>query len=162
MREREREHTHTHLNPYPWVSSVALCFFIVYVGLRYAFDFPQIGFCFGLAPKGSAGVGVATSSHVAQSVVYVICWFHFCIGFPTNRILCCVGSNRACRGLVDHMGGIAAGEGVRERCTVARNRCSSLLGAACALEIAAWTCSGAHTPQAADIITCTLPAEPHP
>ena len=70
------------------VVSVALCFFIVYVGLHSVFDFPQIGFCFGLAQKGSAGVGGEASSHVAQSVVYVICWHHFCIGFPTNRILC--------------------------------------------------------------------------
>ena len=46
------------------------------------------------------GVGGEASSHVAQSVVYVICWFHFCIGFPTNRILFCVGSKRVCRGWV--------------------------------------------------------------
>ena len=56
------------------VVSVALCFFIVYVGLRCAFDFSQIGYCFGLAPKESVGVGGEASFHVAQSVVYVIHW----------------------------------------------------------------------------------------
>ena len=68
--------------------------FMLYVGSISALDFPQIGFCFALAPKGPAGGG----------------WG-------------------------------------RERCAVARNRCSGLLGAACALEIAARTCSGAHTPR---------------
>jgi hypothetical protein len=37
---------------------------------------------------------------VAQSVVYVLCCFHFCIGFPTNRIFFCVGSKRVCGGSV--------------------------------------------------------------
>ena len=103
--ERERAHTHTHTHTHiqihtPWVVSIALCFFVVYVGLRCACDFPHIGYCFGLAQKGSAGVGGEASSHVAQSVVYVICWFHFCNGFPTSRILFCVGSKSVCRGSV--------------------------------------------------------------
>jgi len=127
--ERERESTHTHLNPYPLGRIRRGMFLYSICWLRCALDFLKIGYCFGLAQKGSAGLGGEASSHVAQSVIYVICWFHFCIGFPTNRILCCVGSKWACRGLVDHMEGIAAGEGARERCTVARNHCSGLLGA---------------------------------
>ena len=42
------------------VVSVALCFFIVYVGLRCAFDFPQIGcVCVGLQNwQGDLSVGL--------------------------------------------------------------------------------------------------------
>jgi hypothetical protein len=69
----ERAHTHTFKSLPPCVVSVALCFFIVYVGLRCAFNFPQIGFCLRWLQNGSVGVGGEASSHVAQSVVYVIC-----------------------------------------------------------------------------------------
>jgi hypothetical protein len=34
------------------------------------------------------------------SFMLYVCWFHLCIGFPTNRILFCVGSKRVCRGWV--------------------------------------------------------------
>jgi hypothetical protein len=52
--------------------------FMLYVGSSSALDFPQIGFCFVLAPKGSisfgaepqAGVGGEASSHVAQAGGY--------------------------------------------------------------------------------------------
>ena len=39
--------------------------FMLYVGSSRALDFPQIGFVFTLAPKGSAGVGEEALSHVA-------------------------------------------------------------------------------------------------
>ena len=40
--------------------------FMLYVGSISALDFPQIGFCFVLAPKGSAGGGWEELSHVVQ------------------------------------------------------------------------------------------------
>jgi hypothetical protein len=43
--------------------------FMFYVASISALDFPQIGFSFVLAPKGSAGA-VWSSSHVAQDRGY--------------------------------------------------------------------------------------------
>ncbi len=67
------------------VVSVALCFFIVYVGLRCVFDFPQIGFCLGLAQKGSAGVGGEASFMLYVGSISAL-------DFPTNRTFVCNGS----------------------------------------------------------------------
>ena len=73
--ETERE-TERKINPpNPSSSHVAqkLCLsralsFIAHFGLFCAFDFPQIGFCFALAPDEPAG-WVGVSSHVAQAGV---------------------------------------------------------------------------------------------
>ena len=49
--------------------------FMLYVGSISALDFLQIGCCFVLAPRGSAGVDGEASSHVAQTrIVAEACW----------------------------------------------------------------------------------------
>jgi hypothetical protein len=119
----------------------------------FCFRFPTNRILFYVGSRMGVGVGGEASSHVAQSVVYVICWLQLCIGFPANRILFCVGSGRVCS-----VGGalenavlsleIAAGACWALENAVPSLEIAALLGAACALEIAALTCSGAHTPRA--------------
>ena len=46
--------------------------FMLYVGSSFALDFPHIGFCFALAPRGSAGVSGEASSHVAQAGLLIL------------------------------------------------------------------------------------------
>jgi hypothetical protein len=181
-RERERKSTHT-LNPYPLgrIHCAMFLYNICWSTLCFRFPTNRIllwlgskrvcrGRWGGVVPCGvSVGVWVlvylrnskATPSQAkpyqAKSVVYVICWHHCCIGFPTNRILFCVGSKMVCRGWVGLSKTLCCRSksllawsllSARGGCVVARNRCSGLLGAACALEIAARTCPRAHTPRA--------------
>ena len=96
MREREREREHTLFKPYPGpilpgVVSVALCFFIVYVGLCSALDFPQIGFLFAMVPEWVCGgrwrgvvpcgavcrlcyMSVPVVQWISHKLEFVLCW----------------------------------------------------------------------------------------
>ena len=103
----------------------------------FCFRFPTNRILFYVGSRMGVGVGAEASSHVAQSVVYVICWLQLCIGFPANRILFCVGSGRVCS-----VGG--ALENAVLSLEIAAGACWALENAVPSLEIAARACSEPH------------------
>ena len=66
--------------------------FVLYVGSSSASDFPQIGFYFVLAPKGSAGVGGALEN---AEIAAGACWA-LEIAVPSLEIVARACSSRTC------------------------------------------------------------------